>query len=98
LLLSFGWRFGLGLRLATPGSPGQVQGWAIHSASPQSITLASESRLIAAYNVFLVGDGTLTWTTIVAYRRWPGRILWTAAAPVHHLSAPLLLTRISGPR
>jgi hypothetical protein len=95
-LLTLGWRFGLGLRLAPAGTSGHVQGWPIVASSPEAITLATASRLISARDVFVVADGTVTWVTIVRFEHRLGHLLWAAAAPIHHLSVPVLLPRACG--
>ena len=88
-----GWRFGLGLRLGPRRAPDRVQGWTIESRGPDAITLGAESRLMSARNVVRVSAGTVTWTTLVGSWTRLGRLLWGAAAPVHHASVPILLTR-----
>jgi hypothetical protein len=94
-VLSFGWRFGLGLRLDPKHSQSHVQGWPIVSSDADSISLAAESRWLSARDVFVVTDDSVTWVTIVRYDRPIARLLWGAAAPVHHRTVPWLFTRAS---
>lgn len=92
-LLTLGWRFGLGLRLGPIPSRGHVQGWPIVSSDAESITLAAQSRWLSARAVFVVGDESVIWVTLVRYDRPLGRSLWGAAAPIHQLTVPALLAR-----
>jgi hypothetical protein len=92
-VLTLGWRFGLGLRLGPIPSRWHVQGWPIVSSEAQSITLAAQSRWLSARAVFVVSDDSVTWVTLVRYDRPLGRVLWRAAAPIHHLTVPPLLRR-----
>jgi len=49
--------------------------------------------LLDAANVFLVGPDTVTWVTLVRYRRPFARLVWGALAPVHQLTVAPLFTR-----
>jgi hypothetical protein len=92
-VLAFGWRHILGLQLGPSHSRWHVQGWSIAETGEKTITLAAGSRLLAAANVFQVGPNTVTWVTLVHYRRPVARILWGALAPVHQLTVRPLFTR-----
>lgn len=86
-----GWRLGLGLRLRP--APDRVLGWSIAASTADSVTLEATSALLAARNVVRVSPVAITWITTVDYRRPLGRLLWSVAAPVHHRTLPILLTR-----
>jgi hypothetical protein len=90
------WSLGLGLRLGPRPSAGHVLGWEIEHSDADMTVLHARSRLIDAWNVVAApeGDGAdLVWATFVRFNRPPGRPLWAAAAPVHHVILPYLLRR-----
>ena len=93
LVLRFGWRVGLGLRLGPESGPEHVLGWRIASRTPDSVTLELRGGRITARNVARIDDGELSWTTSVRYESSLGRVLWSLAAPIHHLTMPYLLGR-----
>jgi len=92
LALRLGWRFGLRLRL--DGSA-DLLGWPTDGDAaepgPDTARLVAVGALVAARNIIERPPGELRWTTTVAYRSWLGRLLWTLAAPVHHLTIPWLI-------
>jgi uncharacterized protein DUF2867 len=92
-LLVLSWSVGLGLRLGPRPSREHVLGWSIIRSNAGSVELAARSRLMAARNVVDVTGSTVRWTTTVQFTRWPGRILWVVAAPIHHLVIARLLGR-----
>jgi hypothetical protein len=87
-----GW-LALGLRLAPRPSPDHVLGWRIASTTPDTIVLELDSKLMSAQNVIEVDGTRVVWTTLVHYRNRLGAVMWSAAAPVHHLILPRLLGR-----
>ena len=87
-----GWKFGLGLRLGPRPSLTHVLGWRIVTSSPGFVILEVRSPLLTAHNLVEVQDGRVVLTTFVRYERraaWP---LWSAAAQLHRLTVPRLLT------
>jgi hypothetical protein len=86
-----GWRYGLGFRLGPMGSPAHVLGWEIASNAPEAVHLALQSALVTARKVVRVDAGRVVMTTFVRYQRAPARLLWAAAAPIHHQTEPYLL-------
>ncbi len=87
-----GWTTVLRLRLGPRPSPDHVLGWRIVATTPERITLEVRSTLIVARKVVDVRPATVAMTTFVHYERPLGRLLWSAVAPVHHRTEPLLLT------
>lgn len=93
-VLVLGWRAGLGLRLGRPmRSADFVLGWRTVLDRPEAAVLAAAGPLIEAANIVLVDNAGITWVTAVNYQRAAGRRLWSAIAPAHERSLPLLLTR-----
>jgi hypothetical protein len=92
LFLTFGWKFVLGLGLGPRSSPSHVAGWRIESSGRDSITLEAHSRLLHARNTVFVHDAAVMVVTDVHFDRRLGRVLWAAAAPIHHRTIPYLLT------
>jgi hypothetical protein len=95
-ILVAGWRWGLRLSLGL-GRPETVVGWQIAEASPARVTLTAASPLIVAFNDALIEDDEIVWVTRVSYRNLLGRIAWTLAAPVHHVTLPRFLARAARP-
>lgn len=93
LALRVGWRLGLRLRLAPAGDRGAVAGWTLTPPDPRAAALTSDGPLLTARNQVDLLDGSLTWTTVVGFRNRLGRVVWTLAAPIHHLTLPWLLRR-----
>ncbi|HEX3792805.1 MAG TPA: DUF2867 domain-containing protein [Pseudonocardiaceae bacterium] len=91
-----GWSVVLGLRLGPRPSPAHVLGWSIVAETPTAIVLAARSGLLVAQNVVLVQDSRVVWTTVVRFQRWPGRLLWSLVAPIHHRMVPRLLSAAAG--
>jgi hypothetical protein len=91
--LGAGWRYALRLKLAAPGTPDHIAGWAISDKSATSCSLHAESPLLAATNRADVDDSGVTWVTTVDYKRLLGRLLWSLAAPLHVLTLPIFLRR-----
>lgn len=92
-VLSFGWRYVLGLQLGPAHSRWHVQGWPIAQADEETITLAARSPMVDAANVFQVGPDTVTWVTLVRYQGRFARLVWGALSPVHQLTVAPLLSR-----
>jgi hypothetical protein len=96
LVLVAAWSVGLGLRLGPRQSSGHVLGWEIEHADAGTVVLHARSRLLDAWNV-VVAPGAdaedVVWVTFVRFNRPAGRLLWGAAAPVHHVVLPCLLGR-----
>jgi len=91
-LVVLGWKTILGLRLGPRRSPDHVLGWRIQSKDPDRIVLEVSSALLTAHKVVWVDASRLTVATFIRYdRRW-ARVVWSAVAPVHHRTEPLLLT------
>jgi Protein of unknown function (DUF2867) len=88
----FGWRFVLGLRLASDGSTQQVAGWALGSRTDDAITMTTTSRWLTAEKITRIEGDLLVVSTSVRFERAFGRLLWAVVVPVHHLTEPLLLT------
>jgi Protein of unknown function (DUF2867) len=88
----FGWRFGIGLRLEPVGTSPQVAGWTLSSRTADEITMTTRSRWLTAEKITRVEGDLLVISTSVRFDKTLGRLLWTAVAPVHHLTEPLLMT------
>jgi hypothetical protein len=89
----FGWRWGLLLRLAPKGTPGDVLGWPVQEIPGQSevAVLAQESPLMSARLVFRAQPGTLQLSTYVRYTGIVGRVVWAVTAVLHRRLVPNLL-------
>ncbi|HEX5406123.1 MAG TPA: DUF2867 domain-containing protein [Pseudonocardiaceae bacterium] len=92
-LLWLGWRAVLGFRLGPRRAPGYVQGWRIVGSTPDTVVFEAGSSLMVAHNVLRMRDSRVVLATFVSYRRWPARVLWAVAAPIHHVTIPYLLRR-----
>ena len=90
----FGWRFVLGLHVE-PAAADRVLGWSVSSfaSEPDTVTLAANSRLLAAENIVAVDATVVLWVTVVRYESRLARPFWFVAAKVHHLTIPFLLGR-----
>ncbi|MGW7561539.1 DUF2867 domain-containing protein [Streptomyces sp. NPDC054757] len=88
-----GWTLVLGLRMGPRPSPDHVLGWPVSESGPGSVTLEARSPLVATRNVVVVNGSGVVWVTFVRYHRRLSRLVWAAAAPVHHLAVPYLLGR-----
>ncbi|MCF3101293.1 DUF2867 domain-containing protein [Streptomyces roseoverticillatus] len=95
-LLVTSWSGILGLGLGPRPSPRHVLGWLVSESGPGSVTLEARSRLMTARNVIGVDGTKVVWTTLVRFEQRMGRLVWSAAAPVHHAVIPCLLTRAAG--
>jgi len=91
-LLTLGWRFALGLRLAPARSPASVLGWRITDDRPHTVTLEARSALITGHNVVIVQQSTVLWTTLVRYERPVARPVWRLVELVHRVVLPYVLT------
>jgi hypothetical protein len=94
----FGWRVVLRLRLAPLGAAGSIMGWRVGATTPDTITLAVSSSLVAAHKLLTVEENRVVMTTYVRYERALGRVLWSVIVPIHHLVEPLLLTHAARSR
>ncbi|WP_328374902.1 DUF2867 domain-containing protein [Streptomyces sp. NBC_00440] len=92
-ILLRGWTLGLGLRMGPRPSPDHVLGWLGSESGPGSVTLDASSPLVATRNVVVVNGSGVVWVTFVRFNRRVSRLVWSAAAPVHHLAVPYLLGR-----
>ncbi|MGK5637850.1 DUF2867 domain-containing protein [Streptomyces sp. URMC 126] len=93
-VLRLGWTSVLGLRMGpATGSAGHVLGWRIAGSTPDSLTVDGHSGRFATYNVVLVQDGRVVWSTAVRFKGRAAGPLWSAARPVHHIVVPFLLRR-----
>jgi hypothetical protein len=92
-LLVLGWRFGLGLDVGRVGVPDTVLGMHVTIADDTCVVCEMRSRLLITRNVFVLDDGRIIWVAMVRFRSRLGRVLWTAATPLHHLMVPWLLGR-----
>ena len=93
VLLVFGWRHVLRLRLGPLATPGTVLGWHVVDDSPDAVTISAGSPLLEAQHHFVRDGDAITWITVVRTHTRAGRILWRCIAPGHELSMPLLLRR-----
>ncbi len=92
-IVTAGWKFPLGLRLAPLTDPEHVLGWPIISSGDNWTLLEQHSRLLSARLVFWVDESQLIHSTFVRYDRAAARALWTPASFVHGLVIPYLLRR-----
>lgn len=88
IFLRAGWRC-LGLRGRS--APDRVLGWTIAESTPDRVVLDIPSRIMTARNVVRLDDRHVRWTTEVDFDTVPARLLWSLAAPVHHLVIPTRL-------
>lgn len=93
--LALGWRVVLGLKLARGRSPEHVLGWKIITVSHDTARLEARSWLLTARKSVQVAGSRVTVTTFVHYERPLARAIWSAVAPIHHLTEPYLLGRAS---
>lgn len=93
LFVRAGWRFVLGLRLAPMSSSEHVLGWTVTDTDTRSAAIQAHSRLLGSQNTVVVGDGKVAWVTFVRFTRPLARMVWAAAAPIHHRTIPYLLRR-----
>lgn len=93
LLMVFGWRFVLGLRLGKLNSPDHILGWSIEESSDQETVCHLSSWYLDAYNSFRSTPTGLVWTTTVLYRRPVARVVWP---PVSLLHRPLVRLALRG--
>jgi hypothetical protein len=91
-LLILGWRFTLGLRLASGRSPTHVLGWRLLDDRPDTVTLQAGSALITSQNVVIVQQSTVLWTTLVRYERPLARPIWRLVELVHRTVLPYTLS------
>jgi hypothetical protein len=90
-LLVVGFRFGLGLRLASSSSPEHILGWAILERTSDSITLEAQSWILTSRLVFRTDGLQLTQSTRVRYDRAIAAMLWPPVSIIHHQIVPRLL-------
>ncbi len=93
--LVFGWRLALGLRLAPGRSPTHVLGWRLLDDRHDTVTLQACSALIAGYNVVIVQESTVQWTTLVRYEQPIARPIWRLVEFVHRIVLPYTLAHAS---
>jgi hypothetical protein len=91
--ITVGWRFGLLLRLTRGRSPGAVLGWPIVASDAAAVRVEAASVLMTARLVLRLTAGTAVMTTDVRFTRWPARLVWALALPVHRRLVPYLLGR-----
>lgn len=89
--LMLGWRFMLGLGLASGRSPTNVLGWHIIDDRPDTMTLQARSALITGHNVVIVEESTVLWTTLVRYEQPVARPIWSLVELVHRIVLPYTL-------
>jgi hypothetical protein len=87
-----GWRFVLGLRLASGRSPTHVLGWCMLDDRPDTVTLQARSALIIGHNVVIVQESTVLWTTLVRYEQPIACPIWRLVELVHRIVLPYTLT------
>lgn len=88
-----GWRWALGLRLAPRPSPAHVLGWAILARTDRALVIETRSPVLAAQQVFWVGDACLRQATFVRYENRVGALLWPPVSVIHRRVVPYLLRR-----
>jgi hypothetical protein len=87
----FIWRGILGLRLHRGRSPSTVAGWRIGGRGGDWIRLDARSWFLAANLLVRVVDGEVSLTTLLHYRRLPGRLVWPPCSAVHRRLVPRVL-------
>jgi hypothetical protein len=86
----------LGIRLALPGTSGQVLGWPILHNDAESIVLGVRAAAgLTARLVVGVGDGTVRQAMVVRYDNARGATIWHALGPKHRKFVAGLLIRAS---
>lgn len=88
-----GFRFGLGLRLASQSSPEHILGWEILERTTDSITLQTQSWFLTSRLVFRRDGLQLTQSTLVRYDRAAARVMWPPVAILHRQIVPRLVRR-----
>lgn len=91
--LRFGWRFGLGLRLAQPGSEDHVIGWRIVDSSPGTAVIEQSSGFLRAAQVFRREPDRVIQATFVEYDGPLAHLVWPPASLLHRRVLPYLLGR-----
>jgi hypothetical protein len=89
--LVVGFRFGLGLRLASRSSPEHVLGWEILERTADSITLQAQSWFLTSRLVFRTDGLHLTQSTLVRYDRAIAAVLWPPVSLLHRQLVPRLV-------
>jgi len=84
----------LGIRLALPGTTGQVLGWRIRHSDADAVVLGVHAAVgLTARVVIQVERQRVTHTMVVRYDRALGRRVWSRMAPGHHRFVRALLNR-----
>jgi hypothetical protein len=87
----------LGIRLALPGTTGQVLGWRILHSDAESIVLGARAAIgLTARIVLRPSSGAVTQAMLIRYDSGLAAKIWHALAPKHRKFIAALLTRASG--
>jgi hypothetical protein len=88
----------LGIRLAMPGTRGQVLGWRIGHNDPAAVVLGVRAGIgLTARIVVHAEPGRVTHAMVVRYDRAIARRVWARLAPKHRAFLGGLLLRASQP-
>jgi hypothetical protein len=90
-ILVLGLKFTLGLKLGDRSSPDHVLGWPMSENPPDTVTLATDSWLVAAHHVATVRDSSVVWTTLVQYKKGLARPIWRFVELPHMILMPYVL-------
>ena len=84
----------LGIRLALPGTRGQVLGWRIRHSDADAVVLGVHAVVgLTARVVIKVEQQHVSHSMVVRYDRAVGRSIWSRMAEGHHRFVRALLSR-----
>lgn len=73
-------------------TPGHVAGWTlIHEDDHGAELGATGPRMAGRLRLDLLPGGRVRLTTVMRYRSWAGRLVWTLCSPFHRAQAPKVL-------
>ncbi len=84
----------LGIRLALPGTRGQVLGWRIRHSDADAVVLGVHAAVgLTARIVIQVEQRRVTHSMVVRFDSALGRQIWSRMAPGHHRFVRALINR-----
>ncbi len=91
-LITFGWRYVLGLRLHRGRSPQFVAGWPIVQRVPALIVLEVDSRVLGrARLTFTCSDSSASASSNIEFGRRGARAIWAVVGLLHRRILPYAL-------
>jgi hypothetical protein len=90
--VTFGWRYGLGLRLQRGQSPDHVAGWPVVRREPALVVLGVDARLLGrARLTFESSASSSTVSSHVEFDRLGARAIWAVVGLLHRRILPYML-------